>query len=58
MCLWIRLGSGRRPDPGSGLWAERQPKPAGPQDLAPQASAEDVCSGTAGTGCKSGQAAG
>lgn len=50
--------SGKRLDPGSGPSAERQPEPAGPRGSAPRRSAGDECSGTAGTGYKSGQAVG
>lgn len=50
--------SGRRPDPGSGPWVERRPAPARPRGSAPLGSAGVGCSDTAGTGCKSEQAAG
>lgn len=56
MCLWTGLASGKRLDPGSGPWAERQPGPAEPQGLVPRGSVEDECSGTAGTVCIFGQA--
>lgn len=47
-----------RLDPGSGPLAETQPGPAVPQGWAPQGSAGDECSDTAGTECKSERAAG
>lgn len=50
--------SGRKLDPGNDPLAKRPPEPAGPQESDPGRSAEDECSGTAGTECKSGQAAG
>lgn len=50
--------SGTRKGPGSGPLAERRPAPAEPRGFALQGSAEGECSGTAGTGCKSGQDAG
>lgn len=56
MCLSTGLASGKRLDPGSGPLAERQPGPAEPRGSAPRGSAEDECSGTAGTVCKFGQA--
>lgn len=56
MCLWTGLASGKRLDPGSGPWAERQPGPAESQGLVPRGSVEGECSGTAGTVCISGQA--
>ena len=57
MYQWTELESGRRLDPGIGPLAERRPGPVEPQGSDPQGSAGDECSDTAGTGCKSGQAA-
>lgn len=57
MCQWTELESDMKLDPGSGPLEEIQPGLAGLQGLVPRGSAADECSGTAGTGCKSGQAA-
>lgn len=58
MCLWTGLANDRKLDLDSGLEAGRRPGPAGPRGSALLGSAEGECSGIAGTGCKSGQAAG